>query len=930
MAYQHFYSRVPARVSMFNRTDSFDTFACSTGITREFCEQELSNICEINLSAEDVEQIRKGQLSPVFAQFTAKDGSVVQSGLTFLPTDYSGERSAYFVHSLVFSAEEKANLIYSPYGKVFHTDWFAKDLSYFGITDPSARANPDYPDFEPEPQTEEPTPFPESLNEGGMLRRWIGTVLALVFGNVKNVFVILSKKDPIGANEFFCNLMNATMSVLPYHLREKVSFASHVNAQNQLNTFRVRGISLLPEQIKTPKTAVISFDQKTLKGVSDDEITKQLQVIDFLCYCSERDILRREFLTFVQTLVAGAPALEAPNYQTLSNLILLFKRGCGYDEFHVSTLNDEAMVELFTLYDKYRRAIPDEYRIRIVQTLKIFSGERREIPKKLFSKLTRMYNSEIYGTKRVILTVALDLIHTELMREKLFTFIESVVEGESPETQCDIVQHLCRVLYGGFLQNQILTLLNRVYPALDEDTKEEVLDKVLLVIRTKSVQEQVLTFIRTYFDGMKAEEKEQVINTIFEQLREEDELALSLIAFLDDWMERATEEDQAAIRTRLNRETDRISRQQLPPLVRMTRHMKGFVAQTVGARILRNHAGHAVFPGWVKSIFNLPYGPMKDNFLFCLDRIREYPPEAGKALRNALTVIDPAEITSSENLEEELKGYASMSRKDDEWTRELADLVLLPRILKAISYQLSRKPERVLLEKILEQSETLPGLAKAPEVQRAGLWMDLYRAADESAPETLFAVSAKLEEEQTDKKVLIMTLRSMLGDGTLKGECRLGASVLVSLLSAGTCQWNDAYSAQVSWYAEKSREPEPEGETGEGKKPAKVNKKAKEQQDLQFAQQSILDLINLGKTLAVAGTVSDERKALLTAPDSGLKEAVGAYLNRDAKKGKQYIQTALQGQEENPAPNAFAAAVLECLKENKKKGFLSGLFGKKK
>ena len=41
MAYQHFYSRVPARVSMYHKADGFDTFAHSEGLERDFIERPL-------------------------------------------------------------------------------------------------------------------------------------------------------------------------------------------------------------------------------------------------------------------------------------------------------------------------------------------------------------------------------------------------------------------------------------------------------------------------------------------------------------------------------------------------------------------------------------------------------------------------------------------------------------------------------------------------------------------------------------------------------------------------------------------------------------------------------------------------------------------------------------------------------------------------
>ena len=102
MALQHFYSRVPARVSMFNRTDGPDTFACSEGITQEFAQKELGIVCDQKLTQSDNEAIREGRVPPVYCRFLTKTGVAVQSCISYLPTDYTGERTSYMVHSLIF------------------------------------------------------------------------------------------------------------------------------------------------------------------------------------------------------------------------------------------------------------------------------------------------------------------------------------------------------------------------------------------------------------------------------------------------------------------------------------------------------------------------------------------------------------------------------------------------------------------------------------------------------------------------------------------------------------------------------------------------------------------------------------------------------------------------------------------------------------
>ena len=106
MAKQHFYSRVPARGSLYNRADGFDTFAHSQGLSREFIERELSAVYENKLTKQDGEAIRTGKMPAVYSQSCLKSGALVQSCVSYLPKDYTGERSAYLCHSLILSEEE--------------------------------------------------------------------------------------------------------------------------------------------------------------------------------------------------------------------------------------------------------------------------------------------------------------------------------------------------------------------------------------------------------------------------------------------------------------------------------------------------------------------------------------------------------------------------------------------------------------------------------------------------------------------------------------------------------------------------------------------------------------------------------------------------------------------------------------------------------
>ena len=95
MAYQHFYSRVPSRVSMFNKVDGFDTFAASDVFTRAYVEENLLPITSFAPGKYEAAYIRTGKLPPIYWRYVNAAGDTVLSSVSFIARDYTGERSSW-------------------------------------------------------------------------------------------------------------------------------------------------------------------------------------------------------------------------------------------------------------------------------------------------------------------------------------------------------------------------------------------------------------------------------------------------------------------------------------------------------------------------------------------------------------------------------------------------------------------------------------------------------------------------------------------------------------------------------------------------------------------------------------------------------------------------------------------------------------------
>ena len=195
MASQHFYSRVPARVSMYNKFDSFDTFAHSKNLSREFIERELSIVYQDKLSKNDMPLVRRGEINPVYYQCFLKSGKLVQGCISYLPLDYTGERSAYFTHSLVFSEEEKNSLLEDANKMIFNSDLFKTDISEFDITSPTATPNNNYEELEyfTKPISEVQGIYKKHDPE--TIKSFIGAILLSLCKKGKNVYFTLDVED---------------------------------------------------------------------------------------------------------------------------------------------------------------------------------------------------------------------------------------------------------------------------------------------------------------------------------------------------------------------------------------------------------------------------------------------------------------------------------------------------------------------------------------------------------------------------------------------------------------------------------------------------------------------------------------------------------------------------------------------------------------
>ena len=533
MAKQHFYSRVPARGSLYNRADGFDTFAHSEGLSREFVERELSAVYENKLGKQDAEAVRTGQMPVVYSQSCLRSGALVHSCVSYLAKDYTGERSAYLCHSLILSEEEKRSAFYGAGHALLNPEMLVSNADSFDLS--TQIADDHYPEKVYVPGMAGDPKDLVKRYDTETVKSFLFAVLNVLCAKGKPVYFKLSCKDAEASSEAL-KFIDMIAAVIPYHLRGNISFVTYVTDPAQYAHVKIKCVSAdCPENLLT-KGIFVDLGTNHVSGMPASDVIAKAPV-NFFYSLLEDATIRNEFLQFVDKAVASVPELEKLNMKTLSDLVFLFGGASGlYDQNKVLP-TDEDVLTFLSSYEKYCTALGEESRRNAYKCLERYPQRHTAIPKNIFAKVVRMYGAEQPPVKHIFMNVVLELIHTDVMRDKLFVFLKNSYDGEEPEIQKVIAADLCRVYYGGFLQLQILDFFHQHFATEPEETQDMILDKLMLTIRTASVQGKIVAFIGEHYAVFTDKQKQKLYETIFEMLPECDRLTEALVDCLNAQME---------------------------------------------------------------------------------------------------------------------------------------------------------------------------------------------------------------------------------------------------------------------------------------------------------------------------------------------------------------------------------------------------------
>ena len=530
MAHQHFYSRVPARVSLYNKRDGFDTFAHSEGLDREFILGELSVMYQDKLDIHNPVRLRRGEIPRVYSQAMLPSGRPVQTVITYLPKDFTGERSAYLAHSLVLNGEEIKNIFCSNEVDSFNSDMFIKDISAFDLTARNAAPNPMLDEVGYVPRTLSDGKAVISKYKPEMIKSLVFSLISAILGEGEDVFVRLPYEDA-ETSERALEFINAIMSILPYSLRQRLSFVSYISNPDSYKGFKLRCIGKNCSAPAPDKGVFYDFITGEVVGQSS-QYQQYISHASFLYSLFGYKKIRDEFHTFIAGIEEKYLDLKL-DVKKFTDIIFMFWQCSGFYVEKSVIINDSSLSDFLDIYASYREGLVEHHRVQAYRPFGRYLKNQVTIPDGVFTRLSRLYPTECASAKAAALDVLLGLIHVDVMRERIFAFISRNYAGEIPKVKAIINKNLCSVFYGGFLQQRILRHLDVYFDVEPTETRAVIIDKLLLSIRTPEIQDRIVSFIDRHYRGFTSAEKIKLCTTCLEMIPECDRLSVMLVDLIN-------------------------------------------------------------------------------------------------------------------------------------------------------------------------------------------------------------------------------------------------------------------------------------------------------------------------------------------------------------------------------------------------------------
>ena len=557
MAKQHLYAKVPAKLSMFKKELSYDTFAVTSGINEAYIKDNILKLCEYNKNYKYTDSEKKlildEKMPPVYmSYFSRKTGELIQSCISFLSEDFTGEAHGHFAHTLVLNEQETERLLTSLDEVTFSPSNFSRsfeDLTDISVTDDAPST--DYPEHEYIPEPLDQTADLTKKYDQRLIHALIYAILNATCGKgSKSIYIDID--SPIERySDDSIELVNKLLSIFPHHIKRRVSaisFSASAKKSNMtfFNLKFVYGLDQQTSTINKSTSYIIDFRHNSVIGIKEgDTAYKKCESdIEFLCELLSNDERRKDFISFACRLMPKAADYK---YELLSSIILLYNKVNQTADDSVILPNADSIYALLGAYERFKPHLSLDERCHILGAISRYSTQKLQIPSNIFAKLQKIYVSDCKECREVIMEKLLQLIHTDVMRKELFGFIKKSYDTETAKAKHIIMENLSRVFYGQFLQAELLNFFEVNFAHESDEVKEIIIEKLVASMRSEKLQDSIIAFFCNQYGVMDDNLRSIIRRALLKELPEADKFSEKIIDFFENNIENEPQKVQRSI-----------------------------------------------------------------------------------------------------------------------------------------------------------------------------------------------------------------------------------------------------------------------------------------------------------------------------------------------------------------------------------------------
>ena len=788
MSLQHFYSRVPARVSLYKKRDGFDTFAHSGKLDKEFILGPLSQVYADKLKYYDDARLRRGEVPTVYSQVLLPSGESVQTAIKYLPLDFTGERSSYLAHSLILTEQESRALFSCRDAYTFNSRMFVTDISGFRITSPSSVANPSFEEVAYTTLRFTDSAAVIKKYRPDMVKSLLYSLVCAICSGGRDVYFRLPVADSMASEEAL-NFINAIMSILPYSLRKRMSFVSFVNDVDNYPGFNLKYAASYCDRVYPHKGVFYDFATGAISG-QPAEYERNLSLVNFLYSLYDNRNVRDEFHAFVDGVEGGYDGFSL-DVRSLSELVFVFWQCSGFYVEQSILPTDDTVSALFAMYSKYREGISPNHRMQVYRCLNRYVNDHRVIPIDIFGMLSNLYPGECVSAKAVALDVMLKLIHIPAMREELFDLISRNYDGEIDRVKVVVNSNLARVFYGGFLQHRILSFFDRNFGREPESTSDMIVDKLLLTIRTPQIQREIVAFLDRHYYRFTKEQKMRIYSTCLEMIPEGDTLAVMLVAYMNRRMDREDAEIKTFVTESLEKLIATALERGTAASVAILIDSNGFCEDVAASYIWKYRVGGEVF---IDTLAAMGLYKRATKLIRMYKTLPDLTDEDYEALLSTFTEVKVSVLPSTlyEVLQADKSAGVSLPPKQAEHLRNTIIYPMIPHTFLDVFKVRYGKEGIKILKNYVEYIPVLTNTAQYAIVQE---YQSMITFAKRGDAEGAFRIAITMPEHKLVRQDMSEHIRMCELDTATQGETTTFIfELLISYLKTGTFRLDPLYT----------------------------------------------------------------------------------------------------------------------------------------